>query len=83
MNNYGTNLDQLLQSKSRSAQLFGLAAVLLTFVPVVCQVADDDSLSFWQRVERVSLALANTAVVIGSAAVSPESLTGKEKPPSE
>jgi ABC-type uncharacterized transport system permease subunit len=83
MNDYNANLEQLLRSRSRSAQLFGLAAVLFTFIPTVCQVADDASLSFWQRVERVSLALVNTTLLIGSAAANPEAIVGKEKPPSE
>jgi hypothetical protein len=81
MNDYSANLERLLKSKSRRAQMFGLAAALLTFVPTACQVFGDDSLTGWQKGERLSGAAINMLILIGAGAINPESLTDEEKPP--
>ena len=85
MNNYNTSLNNLLQSKSQSAKVIGLVAVFFMFLPTVFQVAGDESLTIWQRLERLSVAAGQTLLTIGAVAVPPESVTGvgKEKPPIE
>lgn len=83
-----SNLNKLLQSKSKSAQLLGFAIALVLFVPSVCRIAGDPDLTLWQRIEQLSIAAGQTLLTVGVAAIPPETLTAsgkerKEEQPSE
>lgn len=69
-----SNLSKLLQSKSKGAQLLGLAVALFLFVPSVCRVAGNPDLTIWQRIEQLSVAVAQTLFTVGIAALPPEAL---------
>lgn len=69
-----SNLSLLLQSKSLSAQILGFAICLFLFVPDVARVAGNPNLTVWQRIEQISLSLAQTLLAVGVAAIPPQSL---------
>ena len=85
MNEYNSNLARLLKSQSPSAQLVGWMSIFFMFLPTAFQVAGDESLTIWQRLERLSIAAGQTFIPVLTLAVSPDLVTGRdeEKPPNE
>lgn len=72
-------LTRLLNSRTLTAKLLGAGVVLFMFVPDVARVAGNPDLTFWNRVEQISLALGRTLGTIALAAVPPENFSDKEE----
>lgn len=75
-----STLTRLLQSKSNNAKLLGLAVSAFMFAPCVFRVLGDEKLTVYQRLEQISIAVAQTLLTVAVAAIPPESLSDEPEP---
>ncbi len=64
-------LSALLRSRTKTAQAWGLAIVTLMFLPDAFRVFGDESLSWAQKGEQITLALSRVALTVGAVAANP------------
>lgn len=75
-----STLSRLLQSRSRGAQITGIAAAFILFLPAVFRIADDPDLSFFKRCEQLSLAAGQLMFTVILAALPSDALLEKNQP---